>query len=201
MNATASPHELPRPLVSRITINYRSKPLRKPSRSSDQRRAAASRQTVAAAVVAPTQTPANCRLQSKREFLHVEAHCLSHRCCLQRAGHHRDRHCACPRRGKDRHGRRRRDVSVEEHRPECRQLEGPHHAGGGGEGGRPRRDAGRQGPVHGVRADQHRLRQAAGRHRRHPGQAREQGDPDQDPHLTMSWPASSKPPTSPTARS
>ena len=45
-------------------------------------------------------------------------------------------------------------------------------------------NAGRQGPVHGVRADQRRLRQAAGRHRRDAGEAREQGDADQDPHLS-----------------
>ena len=38
------------------------------------------------------------------------------------------------------------------------QFEGPHHAGGGREGRRPRRDAVRRRPVHGVRADQRRLR-------------------------------------------
>ena len=56
-------------------------------------------------------------------------------------------------------------------------------------------DPRRQGPVHGVRADQRRLRQAAGRHGRHSGQAREQGDPDQDPHLPCGRRASSTPPT------
>ena len=38
--------------------------------------------------------------------------------------------------------RRRADVSVEEHRPECRELEGPHHAGRRREGRGPRRHAG-----------------------------------------------------------
>ena len=41
----------------------------------------------------------------------------------------------------------------------------------------------RPGSVHGVRADQRRLRQAAGRHRRDAGEAGEQGDADQDPDL------------------
>ena len=40
------------------------------------------------------------------------------------------------------------------------------------------------GPVHRVRADQRRLRQAAGRHRRHAAQAREQGDAHQGPDLS-----------------
>ena len=39
-------------------------------------------------------------------------------------------------------------------------------------------------PVHGLRADQCGLRQVAGRHGRYPGEAREQGHADQDPHLS-----------------
>ena len=55
---------------------------------------------------------------------------------------------------KDRAGRRRADVSVEEHRAERRQFQGSHHAGRRGEGRGPRRHAAKRRPVHGVRADQ-----------------------------------------------
>ena len=86
----------------------------------------------------------------------------------KRAGQNEERDV----RREDRDGRRRRDVPLEEHHSERRQLQGPHHAGGRGEGRRSGRYPGRQGPVHGVRADQRRFRQAAGRHRRYPGEAR-----------------------------
>ena len=45
-----------------------------------------------------------------------------------------------------------------------------------------------------------RIRQAASRHGRYPGEAREQGDVDQDPHLSRR-PRALRPPTSATARS
>ena len=48
--------------------------------------------------------------------------------------------------GADRHGRRRADVSVQEHHPERGQLEGPHHAGRRREGRRPGRHAAGPGP-------------------------------------------------------
>ena len=80
-------------------------------------------------------------------------------------------------------GRRRRHVSDQEHRRECRQFGRSHHAGRRREGRRPGRYAVRPRPVHRLRADQRRLRQAARRHRRHAGPAREQGHADLDPHL------------------
>ena len=60
-------------------------------------------------------------------------------------------------------------------RRQCGQFEGPHHARRRGQGRRAGRHAVGDGPVHGLRADQHGLRAAPRRHRRDPGQAREQG--------------------------
>ena len=85
--------------------------------------------------------------------------------------------------GKHRHRRRRADVSVEEHRAECGQLQGPHHAGRGGQGRGPGRDAEGPGPLPCSRRPTS-LRQAAGRHRRQSAQAGEQGDADQDADLS-----------------
>ncbi len=75
----------------------------------------------------------------------------------------------------DRRGRRRADVSLEEHHRERRQFEGPHDARRRGEGRRPGRDAPGRRPVHGLRAGQRRLREASGRHGRDAAQAGEQG--------------------------
>ena len=49
----------------------------------------------------------------------------------------------------------------------------PHHPGRGGQGCRAGRHPHGRRPVHRLRADQCRLRQAAGGHGRHPAQARE----------------------------
>src|SRR5262245_54532175 len=54
----------------------------------------------------------------------------------------------------------------QEHYPECSQLQGPHHARRGGEGCRLGRDAARTWSLHGLRADQRRLREATVRHSR-----------------------------------
>src|SRR5664279_3808924 len=82
-----------------------------------------------------------------RETFHVEAYCIVVRRRPRRAG--ADRHpCRARQRARqndeernvrreDRDGRRRRDVPLQEHHPERRQLEGSHHAGRRGEGRRP----------------------------------------------------------------
>ena len=80
-------------------------------------------------------------------------------------------------------GRRRSDVSVQGHHRQRRPLEGSHDARRRGEGGRARRDAEGHRPLHGLRADQRSLREAARRHGGQPPQAREQGDAHEGPDL------------------
>ena len=84
----------------------------------------------------------------------------------------------------DRHRRRRADVSIEEHRRERGQFQGPHHAGRRREGRRPGRHAGRPRSLHRVRAGQQGVRQAARRHRDDAAEAREQGHAGRRAHLS-----------------
>ena len=93
------------------------------------------------------------------------------------------------------------------HRPERRQLQGPHHPGRGGQGRGSGGDAGKPRTVHRLRADQRGLRRSAGGHGGHAAEAGEQGRAHRRPHLSRgrrpyrtsapwirrSWPATAWP--------
>src|SRR5258708_8874159 len=132
-------------IVSNITINYPPKPAEKPpvARPNGDAVRSSTRPASLLPLIAGGGPPVT---SIHRETIHVKAYCIFDRRspqCPCPHGHHR---CARQRAGKDRDGRRRCDVPLEEHHPERRQLQGPHHAGCGGEGPPPGRDPPKQKP-------------------------------------------------------
>ena len=107
-----------------------------------------------------------------------------------RAGRHRraDVRRAGLRRN-DQDGRRRADVSEQEHYRKRSQFEGPHHAGRRGKGGGPGRYASGRRSLHRLRADQRGLRPPARGNGRDAAQAREQGQADARSSPITSCPA------------
>src|SRR5579863_6671181 len=105
----------------------------KTSRSSAQRRRSQpnGRTVLLLPLIASGNPPA---AHSIGRRFHVQAYCSFVRRCLRRTCSHCHDRCARKRAREDRHGRRRRDVPLQEHHPECREFQGSHHAGCGGEG-------------------------------------------------------------------
>src|SRR5512144_1027091 len=105
--------------VSAITIIYSPKPAENPPVARPTTTKSTRSIDLASLFSSPADAPPAITILGRR--FHVQTYCTSVRRRVQRTGFHRHHHRARQRGRKDRDGRRRGDVPLQEYRPERRQ--------------------------------------------------------------------------------